>query len=430
MFGLMEKPPMPGLKAQWSQTFQSLRNRNYRLYVTGQLISQSGTWMQSVALSWVVYKLTNSALALGLVQFASNLPLLLLTYFGGVAADRFNKKRIIILTQWLEITQAIFVTILYFTGHLTVPWLIGMAIYLGICSAFEVPGRQSFIPELVESSEMTNAIGLNSAIMNVSRLIGPMLAGFIIATGGEVTCFIANALSYVAAIITLSKIKTHKAVDMETAESGATDASKRTGTEVAKPTGNGTSDVKAWLMQPHIRNIMLLVAVTSVFGFQYAVLMPVIAVKNLADQTGALLGFLSAGTGVGALIGSLLIASRGNIPWLSRRVGVGGVALGAGIILLAFSHSLPLSLVATSICGLSLSLQLGGSMSLLQLQVPKQLRGRVMSIFSTFMMGLAPFAALIAGWAAQSHGVPLTLGVAAVITAIASGAYIMQSRKA
>src|SRR5580658_6608046 len=139
-------------KAQWSRTFQSLHNRDYRLYVTGQLVSQSGTWMQNLALSWVAYKLTNSALALGLVQFAGNLPFLLFAYLGGMTADRFNSKRIIIVTQWLEILQAILVTVLYLTGHLTIGWLIGMAVYLGICSSFEVPARQTFVPQLVEKS--------------------------------------------------------------------------------------------------------------------------------------------------------------------------------------------------------------------------------------------------------------------------------------
>jgi MFS family permease len=400
-----------------------LRNRNYRLYVAGQLVSQSGTWMQSVALSWVVYKLTGSALALGLVQFASNLPLLLFTYLGGIAADRFNTRRIIIATQWLEIIQALLVTGLYLTGHLTVPWLVAMAVYLGICSAFEVPARQAFVPELVEKSEMTNAIGLNSAIMNVSRLIGPTLAGLVIATGGEATCFIANAVSYIAAIYTLAKITTHKAVDIETAESGASSDGKPV------TTGSSSADVKAWLLQPHIRNIIIIVAVTSLFGFQYSVLLPVIAAQGLGDKTGALLGYLSAGTGIGALFGSLLIASKGNITWLSRRVGAAGFVLAIGILLLALSHSMLLSLAATAVCGLSLSLQLGGSSSLLQLQVPGKLRGRVMSIFSTFMMGLAPFAALLGGWTAEKFGVEITLCVCTVAMAIAGTAYLLQSRK-
>jgi len=438
MFGLKRKIPSGReVHAQWRQTFQSLQNQRYRRYSIGQLISLAGTWMQNVAISWVVYKLTGSALALGLVQFASNLPLLLFTYFGGVIADRFNPRRVILTTQWLEMLQALLLTVLALTGHLTVGWLVGMAIFLGCCTAIESPCRQALLPQLVGKSELTNAIGLNSAIFNVSRLIGPMLAGLVIALGGEVVCFMANAFSYIAAIVTLIKIKT----DDEESALRLT-ASGGVGAD------NSTAALRHWIMQPPIRNVILLVACTSGFGFQFSVLLPVIAVQVLGDVSGAYVGFLSAAMGVGALFGSLLVANEhGDIPRLIRRTGIAALTLSGGILLLAgakglvsdmvalgFGGSLGiallvLTLVAMSICGFAISVQLGGSNSQLQLQVPAHLRGRVMSIYSTFMMGLLPFSSLIAGWVAQQYGLLVALALSGAVMGVASLAYLFQSHQ-
>jgi MFS family permease len=421
-------------KIKLGQTFQALCNPKYRIYASGQFVSNAGTWMQNIALSWVVYKMTGSPLALGLVQFASNLPLLLFMYFGGLIADRFDKRRILIVTQWLDMTQAVVLTLLVLTGHITVPWLIGLAIFLGCVTAIEAPCRQAFVGELVDKKNLTSAIGINSAIVNLSRLIGPAMAGLLMSTGGEALCFIVNALSYLAAIWALNKMGSMSVLasssDAETTEpdTTATQPEREPDATTTQLVREPDTTVSAWLLQPHIRNVILLVAATSVFGFQYSVLLPVIAAQNLHDTTGALLALLSASLGIGALTGSLVIATKGSVAWLNRRIGFAALILAASIALLAFSSTLVLSMVAMAGCGIGVGIQLGGSNSLLQLQVPAKLRGRVMSIFSTLLMGLGPFTALLAGFTAEHLGLKIALSITAAIMTAASITYLRRAK--
>jgi MFS family permease len=438
---MFRQRPSPERKVQahWRQTFQSLQNRRYRTYSIGQVISMAGTWMQSVAISWVVYKLTGSAWDLGLVQFANYLPVLLLTFPGGMIADRFNPRRVIVITQWLEMLQALILTALVLSGHLSVGWLTLMAVFLGCCTAVEAPCRQALVPQLVSKSEWTNAIGLNSAIYNVSRLIGPMLAAAAIALGGDVVCFVANALSYVAAIVTLGWIRS----DDEPRSWRSTAAGVTTAAGAER-----TIDLRSWIMQPHIRNVIAMVGCLSIFGFQFSVLLPVIAVEVLKDSTGAYVGILSAAMGVGALFGSLMVANEhGEIPRLVRRTGYAALTLSLGILLMAAAKGLVswlvagaagpafsttllvIMLAAIAVCGFAISMQLGASNSQLQLQVPGHLRGRVMSIYSTFMMGLLPFSSLAAGWIAQQYGLLFALALSGAAIGVASIVYLFQSHK-
>jgi MFS family permease len=437
MFKQRRPSPESKVQAHWRQTFHSLQNRRYRTYSIGQVISMAGTWMQSVAISWVVYKLTGSAWDLGLVQFANYLPVLLLTFPGGMIADRFNPRRVIVVTQWLEMVQALILTALVLSGHLTVGWLTLMAAFLGCCTAVEAPCRQALVPQLVSKSEWTNAIGLNSAIYNVSRLIGPMLAAGAIALGGDMVCFVANALSYSAAILTLGWIKAEdEPRSWRSTAPGVTSAAG----------GEGAVALRTWVMQPHIRNVIALVGCLSIFGFQFSVLLPVIAVEVLKDSTGAYVGILSAAMGVGALFGSLLVANEhGDISRLVRRTGYAALTLATGILLMAASKGLVswlvpgpaglavnsalLVLAAIAVCGFAISVQLGASNSQLQLQVPSHLRGRVMSIYSTSMMGLLPFSSLAAGWIAQQYGLLFALAVSGAAMGVGSIVYLFHSRK-
>jgi MFS family permease len=248
-------------REEFRQTFRSLSNPYVRLYSIGQLVSNAGTWMQSMALSWLVYKLTDSAVALGIVSFASYVPLLFLTYFGGILADRFDRRKILMATQLCGMLQALVLTVLVATGNLSVPAVIGCALFLGCVTAIEVPTRQSFLSDLVAKKDLTNAISVNSAIFNISRLSGPLLAGVLIAAFGEVICFGINTVSYVFAVYTLSQVAKAVVSGAKPKTTSATNSAK----------------LKVALQDPRIRGLLALAVVTSMFGFQYGVLLPVIA---------------------------------------------------------------------------------------------------------------------------------------------------------
>jgi len=392
------------------QTFASLNNRDFRVYSWGQVISLCGTWMQTIALSWLVYKLTDSAAALGMVSFAGSLPLLLFTYFGGIIADRFDRKRIIQTTQVLAMLEAAVLTALCYTGWINVTWLVVLAAIRGTITAIELPARQSFIPELVGKDQLHNAIGINSAIWNTSRTLGPALAGILIGVFGETLCFGINTVSYLASLISLSML----AVKPRAKE---VDADQR------KADKDANRSVWSILMDPQIKFVLLLSAATSIFGFQYGVLLPVVVDKVLGGAASTL-GFLSAAAGGGALIGSLALANRGNSKLLRRGIGFACVALALAIALIGFSSVTTISFVAVAIAGASISFQLSGGNSLVQSSVSPAVRGRVMGLYSTFMLGFAPFAAMMAGWLAELVGVSSTLYISALCTLVSALLYL------
>lgn len=399
------------------QTFRSLHNRDFRVYATGQVVSLCGTWMQTVALSWLVYRLTGSAAALGMVSFASGVPLLVFTYFGGMIADRYDRRRILLTTQTLAMLQAIVLTFLTVTGLITVPLIVALALIAGTITAVELPARQSFIPDLIGKDELTNAIGINSAIWNVSRTIGPALGGVLIGIFGESVCFGFNAVSYLAALISLCMIG-----------AAATTGGASKEPRKAKAKGDKSDSIWPILMSPEIKSVMLLSAATSMFGFQYGVLLPVVADKVLGGGASTL-GFLSAAAGSGALIGSLALANRGNSKILRRGIGFACLTLACAIGLIAYSTVLTLSFVAVAIAGACISIQLSGGNSLVQSTIEPDKRGRIMGVFSTFMVGFSPFAAMIAGWLAELIGVSFTLYVSALSVFVSAGLYLAYTKR-
>ncbi len=398
------------LKDEFRQTFRSLANPHIRLYSLGQLVSNAGTWMQSMALSWLVYKLTDSAVALGIVSFASYVPILLLTYFGGMLADRIDRRKILIATQFAGFLQATLLTILVLTGVLNVWMVVGLALFLGCVTAIEVPTRQSFMSDLVDKKDLTNAISVNSAIFNISRLSGPLLAGVLIAVFGEAICFGINAVSYVFAIYTLSRVA--KAV-----------------IAVKKPQPTTAAQNKETLMatlrDPRIRGLLALAAVTSMFGFQYGVLLPIIADKMVMGGAAAM-SLLSAAGGVGALCGALFLARTSKSMWLLKGIGVAALMLGLFTSVIAVSHSLVLTALAAGFAGLCVSIQFSGGNSLVQQIVPAEIKGRMMGIFSMCQLGFTPFAGLMAGWTAQNLGVSYALLIAASVCALSGAVYLFR----
>jgi MFS family permease len=411
---------LPGrVGKSFDETFRSLKERNFRVYNTGMFISSVGTWMQGVALSWLVYRLTGSAAALGLVTFASNLPLLLLTFVGGMTADRFDKRKILLITNSIAMLQAVVLTVLVFTGHASITWIIALAAILGCTTAFEVPTRQSLVPLLIsDKSSISNAIGLSSATFHVSRMLGPALGGLLIAGVGEQMCFAINALSFVAALTGLWMVRLPPKEVKPVLNAGEKAAEKAV----------ANAKFMAVLKRPGVYTLLFLAAFVSTFGMQYSVLMPVIADKLLHGQSVAY-GFLSAAGGVGALAGALTVAFMGDRQGLRKRIGWACFGLSVALVLLALSQFVILSVVAILAAGSCLSLHWSGGNSLMQQCVEPSSRGKLMGVYTTFTLGLAPFTALIAGWTAEHFGVSTALLISASGMLFGSLLYLVKVRK-
>jgi MFS family permease len=407
---------LPGrVSGNFRQTFKSLSDRNFRVYNLGMFLSNVGTWMQGVALSWLVYRLTGSAAALGLISFASNIPLLLLTFVGGIAADRFDKRKILYITQTLAMVQAIVLTVLVATGLATIPILIGMALFLGVVTAFDVPARQSLVPLLVtDQNDMSNAIGLSSATFHVSRMIGPAIGGLLIAGFGETICFALNAVSFIAALIGLARISFAKSDNK-----AINDESKS-----LKPKETILQTIK----RPGVFTLLFLAAFVSTFGMQYSVLMPVIVDKLLHGHS-TQYGLLSAAAGLGALIGALAVAATGSKPGLRQRVGLATVVLAFALAVLALSQWTILSVMAIIACGTCLSTHWTGGNTLMQKCVDPVARGRLMGVYTMFTLGLAPLTALISGWTAEHLGISVALLISAAGMLVGSLLYTAKVRK-
>jgi MFS family permease len=404
-FGLPQR--LSQLSGSVRETFAAFRNRDFRIYSVGQLVSLTGTWMQSIALSWMVYQMTGSALTLGIVSFASTVPVLLLSFFAGAVADRYDRKRIIMIAQCIEMLQAATLAVLVITNQLTVPLVIILAVLLGLCSAFEMPARQTFVPALVKDSEMANAIGLNSALLNGARMFGPALAGVVIGLFGASTCFILNAVSYLVAFISLYFIS----------------AGSKKPIENKKPVPQTAQRLWQILKESEAVDILYLTAAISIFGFQFNVLMPAI-VGSLLLGDAQQLGLITAGMGVGSLVGSLLIASRGSRINIKRWLGFGLLGLTAAIATIGWSHSFAVSLAAAAVAGFCFAFHFGGSNYTIQMSIPEEVRGRVMGIYTFFVVGLAPFGALMAGWLASNFGLTPTISLSALGCGVAAMIYL------
>ncbi len=374
--------------------FRTLRYRNYRLFFCGQLVSLVGTWMQATALSWLVYRLTNSAFLLGIVGFTSQMPAFLVSPLAGVFADRFNRQRMVIATQILAMLQASILAVLTLTGIVTVWHILGLSLMLGTINAIDIPTRQSFLLELVEQREdLGNAIALNSSMFNGARLIGPSIAGLVIAEVGEGMCFLLNALSFIAVIAALLAMKIHNG-EKERDTKGVLEGFKE-GVSYAF----GFAPIKA---------ILLLLGLVSLMGMPYTVLMPIVAGEILHGGPHTL-GFLMGAIGVGALSGALYLASRKTVVGLAKWIPTAAGIFSVGIIAFSFSRELILSITLLFVAGFGLMVQMASSNTILQTISDDDKRGRVMSFYTMAFMGMAPFGSLLSGSIASSIGVQATL---------------------
>jgi MFS family permease len=374
-----------------------LRHRNFQLFFGGQLISLIGTWMQSVAQAWLVYSMTKSALLLGSVGFASQFPVFLVAPFGGITADRMNRQRLVIGTQIASMILAGILAWLKLSGRVQVWHIFALAGMLGVVNAFDIPGRQSFLVDMVGKEDLMNAIALNSSMFNGARVIGPAIAGILVAKIGEGWCFAANSISYVAVIVGLLLMHVHSPARV----------SKHSPME-------DIVEGFRWVNQTRIiRALLLLIGLVSLVAMPYTVLMPVFADRILHGGARGL-GILMGATGVGALFGALTLAAKTGVKGLGRWVAFSCAGLGVSLFCFSFSRSLWLSVALLLPAGYTMMLQMACSNTLIQTMVPDELRGRVMSVYSMMFMGMAPFGAFFGGALAHRAGAPLTVGVGGV----------------
>jgi MFS family permease len=390
---------------------RALRSRNYRLFFSGQLISLVGTWMQNVAMSWMVYRLTGSAFMLGAVSFCSDIFSLLLMPLGGVLADRLDRRRALVTLQTLMAVQALALSALVLSHAIEVWQVFALAMFLGVLNAFDMPIRQSFVVEILEDkADLQNAIALNSSVFNAARLLGPSIAGILIATAGEGYCFLINAISYGAVVVALLKMRFPRR------ERHFEDASG------LRELREGFTYTFGFLP---LRNIILLVSVSSLMGFSYVVLMPIIA-RDILHGGPQTLGFLMGTAGLGALIAAIYLASLNTVRGLAALIPVSSALFGGALLGLAFSRNLYLSLPAMFFIGFGLTAQLACSNTLIQTVVEDDKRGRVMGIYSMAFRGIAPFGSLLAGGLATHFGALNTLLVGGSSVVIGAALFARQ----
>lgn len=386
----------------------ALRSPNYRLFVAGQLVSLIGTWMQMVAQAWLVYRLTGSAALLGVAGFAGQIPVFLLAPLGGVIADRASRHRILIATQSIMMILAFALAVLTLSGRITVTHVLALAALLGFANAFDIPARQAFVAEMVPREDLVNAIALNSSMVNGARMVGPAVAGLVVAAVGEGWCFLINATSYVAVIgaLLLMRVTRRPAA--------------------RSPLSAWESVVEgfeySWRNAP-VRALLLLLGLVSLMGMPYSVLMPIFA-DRILDGGPNSYGLLMSASGLGALAGALSLTLRKNVRGLGRWVAASAAGFGASLILFSMSRSLWLSAVLLVPAGFCMMVEMAASNTLIQSMIPDRLRGRVMAVYSMMFMGMAPLGALTAGALAAPLGAPATValgGVACILGGIVFG---------
>lgn len=383
---------------------RALRHRNYRLFFFGQGVSLIGTWITRIATSWLVYRLTGSAVMLGVVVFAGQIPTFLIAPFAGVLVDRWNRWRVLLVAQTLAMLQSAALAALTLTGVIDVPWILLLWAVQGVINAFDTPARQSLVVEMVESrDDLPNAIALNSTLVNGARLVGPSIAGMLIAAFGEGWCFAVDAASYAAVIASLLAMRLPRRARARVPAHWRSEL--RDGFEYAR-------------RSPPIRALLLLLAAVSLTGMPYTVLMPVFAAR-IHGGGPDVLGILMGSVGLGAVISALWLASRPGVQGLGRVQVTAGCVFGGGLIVFALSRWMWLSVPVLALTGAGMMVQMAASVTLLQTIVEEDKRGRVMSFHAMAFFGMAPFGGLASGALAEWIGAPATVLAGGVATLLA-----------
>jgi MFS family permease len=393
-----------------STRFRAMKHRNFQLFIIGQLISMSGTWMQNTAQQWLVYRLTGSAALLGLFGFASQFPMLCLAWMGGYVGDRYNRHRGVITTQTLSMILAFVLAILTLT-HLIKTWhLILIAFLVGVVNAFDVPIRQAFFVHMVGKDDLPNAIALNSSIFNGARVVGPAIAGFTIVLIGEGWCFFLNALSFVAVIVALWMMRINQTESRHVSES---------------PIRSFIEGFRFAMNDIPIRSALLLLSLLSLFGLQYSVFLPIYA-SDILRGGAKTLGLLMSAAGVGAVLGALQFAARTEYRGLARWIASTCIVCALCLLVFSFTTSFWLCAALLFIVGFAATSQMAATNTIIQQRVPDEMRSRLMAVYATTFMGVQPIGALLAGVVAKHIGAPQTLLIFAV--AVLIGSFIFVSR--
>ena len=389
-----------------SERLSALQYRDFKLFFFSQLISVSGTWMQSVAQAWLVYSLTKSPFYLGIVAAFATLPILLFSAIGGVIADRFLKRNLLLMTQVLSITPALLLGVLTDLDIITVWQVALLAAFLGTVNALDIPARQAFLVEMVGKRSLTNAIALNAAAFHGARMIGPVLAGIIITYIGLPACFYLNALSYIAVIIALSKMKIKG--DMKVRSKG-----------FVSDFIEGIQFIKS---KPEIYRIMVIIFIFSLIGIPYITFLPVFAVEVLqAGPKG--FGFLVSAAGTGALSAALFIAIKGDINEKNKFLSLSSLCFSLSLFIFSLSKALYFSLAALVLVGWGIMSFLATSNGFIQLSVPDNLRGRVMSVYALVFLGTAPLGNALLGTLSDSIGTVEAVSISSLLCIIASAIF-------
>jgi MFS family permease len=393
------EPEKPASSRDYSHAWRALRHRNFRLFFGGQSISLIGTWMTRIATAWLVYRLTKSSLLLGTVSFAGQIPTFLLAPFAGVLVDRMNRRNVLVWTQVLAMVQSLALAALTLTKVINIHEILALSVFQGVINAFDMPGRQSFMVQMVENrGDLSNAIAINSSMVNLARLVGPSLAGLVIAATNEGWCFLIDGVSYIAVIASLLLMRVH------------VDALKRSTASMLDQLKEGWTYVSNFAP---IRTILQLFAVISLMGMPFVVLMPVFAAQVLHGGPHTL-GFLMGALGVGALTSALSLVLRKSVRGLLKMIPIAAAVFGTGLIAFGLSHVLWLSLFLMLFTGFGMMQGLTASNTIIQTLVPEDKRGRVMSYYTVAFVGMAPFGSLMAGGLAHAIGAPRTVIISGV----------------
>jgi MFS family permease len=404
---LVEPPIHAGISHAW----RALRHRNFRLFFGGQSISLIGSWMTLVATRWLVYRLTGSALLLGTVGFVGQIPSFLLAPFAGVWMDRLDRRKVLLWTQTLSMIQSLLLAAMTLSGRITIPWLLVLSAMQGIVNAFDMPGRQAFMVEMLEDRrDLSNAIAINSSMVNATRLIGPSLAGLLIAVTNEGWCFLIDGCSFIAVIASLYAMRL------------------RVFTAKRIPTSTLSELKVGWTYVAEsmpIRTILLLFALISLMGMPFVILMPIFAVQVLHGGPNTL-GFLMGAMGIGALASALSLAARKSVVGLVRMIPIAAGIFGLGLIGFGLSHAFWLSMIMALVAGIGMMQGMAASNTIIQTIVSEDKRGRVMSYYAMALVGMAPFGSLLAGTMAQSIGAPRTVVASGVVILLGGAWFAMR----
>jgi len=387
-------------------TFRALRHRNFRLFISGQIISLVGTWMQNVAQSWLVYRLTHSELLLGTAWFCSQIAVFALGPLGGLAADRFSRHKLVVLTQTLSMLQAFALAALTLSHRVQVWQVLALACVLGTINAFDMPGRQALVIQMTSKADLINAISLNSAVFNAARVVGPAVAGLVVAAVGEGVCFLLNGLSFLAVIGCLLAMR------LPPFESKTLDS----------PWNHLIDGFRYGWRHQAVRRVLALMGAATLAGMPAFVLMPFFA-DDIFHRGSRGLGFLMGAMGIGAVAGTLGLARRTRVSGLPNVMVWSGIAVGTSYAVFAASHSFYFSLAVMPLIGLFVMRQMASANTTIQTVIPDEYRGRIMALYSMTVVGLGPFGSLAAGALAQHAGARWTVALGGVLAIAAASAF-------